>query len=820
MAHDLHTLTHLPTLEDLLRDEGLDGLLAALDDALARLPAEARARGGDGDGPEVSPRTLRILRTALQRDAGLLRDHPETLFQGLYNRLRWFDAPDAAAHFQEEQGPWSRPDAHLHALAEHWRRERAAQGTGRPWLESLLPLRDELEGVELALRHEAQVLQVAYSPTGDRLATGSWADERNVLVWDAATGERLLALDGHEGEIRALAWSPDGARLASGSRDHDARLWDARTGELLHAMTGQEGQVTAVAFSPDGQVLATGNLGWKVRLFDVASGEKERTFSGHMQSVLTLAFHPSGRWLASGSSDNTVRVWDVETGAEVARLEAETSVDSVAFSPDGEWLAFTDFDGIALAETRGWTRQGPLRGQGRYSSVTWLDAHRLGLLSFNRVEVLDARGGDVLHTHPYESDSHQRTASFQPGGTRFALSGADGRACVSDLTAPPPPTLRAGQRRVQGLWGHPGGRVVVARALRESVAIDSGGRVRPFPVDPEEAFGQPWRDSPDGARMAYPTRKFGRPPLLGVRVLDMEQLVPALDLTAPPLAASGTGHAPPLDERPVAFSPDGRRVAAVLEPGAVRVWHLPGGALAHTLRGPRGPIDLVDFTPDGAHVVASFPEESRLLVFSLASGARVLDTHVISNPTPAWAAARAAPLLAVGQDEGALELFDLSTGQGRTLRGGDSPIIGLGFTDDGTRVAACAMDWRVRVFDTRTGALLHELPHPSLAFAVALRDGLLVTRANDLHTRIFDLETGALRADLDGGSEPDDVTRGRFWELLSDGPVSFHSKLDPTTPLTWFEDSLEEVLILQDGLVVGRGQTVKDFLYVLRLHPA
>lgn len=813
MSHDLHTFTHFPTLEQRLRAGGVEGLLAALDDALARLSPDARVRAGEA-GPEFSPRTLRILRRAISLDAELLRAHPETLFQCLYNRLRWFDAPDAAAHFADEKGPWSEPGAHLYALAEHWRKERAAK-PGTPWLESLLPLRDELEGLKLALHHDAQVLQVAYSPTGDRLATGTWADRHNVQVWDAGTGQRLAVMEGHEGEVRDLAWSPDGSRLASGSRAHDARIWDARTGQLLHAMPRQEGQVTAVAFSPDGQVLATGNLGWKVRLFDAATGEKVRTLTGHQQSVLALAFHPSGRWLASGASDNTVRIWDSETGAQVARLEAGSSVEAVAFSPDGEWLAYTELDGIALAETRSWTRQPQTWGQGRYSSVSWLDNHRLGLLAFNRVEVLDARSGAVLHSRPYESDGHQRDVSFQPGSLHFALSGVDGRALVSGLDSPPPPTLRAGQRRVLNLWGSPEGRVAVARTRLDSIVIDSGGRVRPLPQDPEEAVTQPWRSSPDGTLMAYPTHTYEPPARRGVRLLDVERLVPVRDLSAAP-AASDTSPVF-LEKRPVAFSPDGQWVAASIEPGAVRVWRVLDGALVHTLRGPPGPVTLVDFTPDGSHVVAGSAENACLLVYALKSGARAFETEALLGPAPAYAAALQAPLIAVGQEGGTFELFDLATGARRSLRAGPAPVIGLGFTADGTRVAACCMDRHVRVFDAGTGALLHDLPHPSLAYTAAMRDGVLVTRSDDQTLRLFDLATGALQRALEGSAELEDITRRPLWELLGDGPVSFHRRLDPT-PLAWFQDSLEEVLILQDGLIVARGRTVKDFLYILKLH--
>ncbi len=38
-------------------------------------------------------------------------------------------------------------------------------------------------------------------------------------IWDSATGKELFALKGHAGGVTSVAFSPDGQRLASGSRD-------------------------------------------------------------------------------------------------------------------------------------------------------------------------------------------------------------------------------------------------------------------------------------------------------------------------------------------------------------------------------------------------------------------------------------------------------------------------------------------------------------------------------------------------------------------------------------------------------------------------
>ncbi len=68
-------------------------------------------------------------------------------------------------------------------------------------------------------------MSVAFSPDGQRLASGSW--DQTVRIWDSATGKELFALKGHAGRVTSVAFSPDGQRLASASRDGCIHLWEA-----------------------------------------------------------------------------------------------------------------------------------------------------------------------------------------------------------------------------------------------------------------------------------------------------------------------------------------------------------------------------------------------------------------------------------------------------------------------------------------------------------------------------------------------------------------------------------------------------------------
>jgi len=72
-------------------------------------------------------------------------------------------------------------------------------------------------------------------------------------LWDAVTGENVLAIEAHESPVTSISFSPDGKRLASASDDGTIRLWDTHTGIEMFRLAATS---KCVSFSPDGKRLA------------------------------------------------------------------------------------------------------------------------------------------------------------------------------------------------------------------------------------------------------------------------------------------------------------------------------------------------------------------------------------------------------------------------------------------------------------------------------------------------------------------------------------------------------------------------------------
>ncbi|MFO0880137.1 MAG: hypothetical protein U0840_22545 [Gemmataceae bacterium] len=229
-------------------------------------------------------------------------------------------------------------------------------------------------------------LVAAFSPRGDLLALYDGNDQRNVKLFDPATGKekRALKREGQPTPNGALAFSPDGRtllvggwhptslaryELSTGQLRQPARIQRSRSGmdaipgggpQLPGILVppgvaapngGMEDQMQAiriVAVAPDCRHLALAR-GNRIVLIVMATGKVVRTFEGADQPVTSVAFSPDGRWLTASGMDAVVRIWDARTGELRSSLEGHRGpINAANFSTDGTRLVTSSTDGTLL----------------------------------------------------------------------------------------------------------------------------------------------------------------------------------------------------------------------------------------------------------------------------------------------------------------------------------------------------------------------------------------------------------------------------------------------------------------------------------------
>ena len=560
----------------------------------------------------------------------------------------------------------------------------------------LIPDNREGEALRLAIQAVGAYTQLDEPPP----AAAREGLER-VLMDDAIVIDEGIVLDGHEGAVSAVVWSPRGDRLATASHDGTAIIWDSAGTRVATLDNGHTKPINALAYSDTGEFIATASDDKSTIIWN-ADGSRHRTLVSR-QRVTDVAFSPlSPLQFATAHWGGMFRIGTTDSDEWQFEVEGHDKLlQALVFAPDGTHLATASKDGAAKIwnATDGVQTAGPLEHEDYVLALAYSpEGATLATGSKDKsAHIWDASSGALLHTLVGHDDWVYALA-YSSDGSMLATGSYD-------------ETIR--------VWDAKTGALLMTLEGHES-------GVRDLEFSPKQ-----------GVHLLVSASKDTT-----LRLWDVDNR--RLDRTF-------IGH--DNETWKVAFSPDGSRLASASKDQSARIWELSTQAEFSVQRGHSGPIRSVSYSPEGARITTASQDMSAR-VWDPKNAQQLESFEIHESEQLAFGGGSAAPRLAAASKEGEIHIYDATTGQSLEIldrEGIDMPVVALTYSRDGSQLATGCGDYKARVWDPNTGALVAELDHGGSVYALAYSpDGKqLATGSYDTKVRIWDLgsESPAVLAD-------------------------------------------------------------------------
>jgi WD40 repeat protein/predicted Ser/Thr protein kinase len=532
-------------------------------------------------------------------------------------------------------------------------------------------------------------------------------------------GDQLATLTGHDRTVTCAAFSPEGNRLATGSMDGTAKIWEVANHNCLATLNVTTNAVWSVAFTPDGKYLMTGcnqqvefrdTDSWRVQthfpgqlaalsktgaflataqsspffwepagaisLWNWRTGQRLRRFE---QPGRALALSSDGQLLAVAGTNSGITVWDAATGKLAREWPTKSPVWALNFSPDGRRLLSTGWSSeVSVWQLDGHSPPQILSGHPlhAWSAVFSEDGATIATASSDQtVRLWDAatlEPKSILHGH----SSEVWCAAFSPDGKLLATGGKDRNVMLWPAAAAHPQDELPHDMDFRPAFS-PDGRwlVTVNPGSRNSRLWNAADRAL---ITPNLAEGrQIVGFSSDGKYVATFDSDN-----LSLKFWLPKGVAPEKQTALERVAANKAAFVYP------GMSPEQGFFFAIDATGLIQVWQTDTGHLLRAMKGPAPRIRNAVLSPQGRQIAVCVERENAARLYDCATGAeRLLAGH--RDFVSGLAFSPEGSTLATGSIDGTIRLWNVATGQTiASLPGHMQETTDVAFSPDGRTLAS------------------------------------------------------------------------------------------------------------------------------------
>jgi WD40 repeat protein/serine/threonine protein kinase len=547
-------------------------------------------------------------------------------------------------------------------------------------------------------------------------------------VFDVATGKQHVPIRAPSPLVN-LKLSADGRLLVGVGHDEHARVWDTSNGKELYDYRMIDPSARELDLSLDGKLLLASATTEGTLVVLYRAGQEKPTVLNEDKggyNRLQGAIAPDGQLAAVGVAGNYVECYDTNstTRKAVRELRTRGPVERIAFSPDGSQLAVGERTGLVTL----WRLPRPLlvpderpaaqvlmrtaAGQpvarnlkGHEAAIAALaftaDGRKVIAIAIDKTaRCWDL--GEQEEARVLKKGRQIDSLNYSPDGRYLVESSIFDGIRVHDLMTKDPPhllTTRPSRRAVfspdgRTIAGGPDHRVVLWDAKTGDL-LASLAEADPAERDPVNGFSNlgALAFSPDGRWLAA---GFGG---LYSWPRDVPQKVTVFDI------AQRTVHrtlATPTQVSAVAFSADGKLMAAAGHDGTVWLWDTSSWDEIACWRPAGTEYGSILFVSGGqaGDILATGSRSGRIDLWDVRTHALTRQLHGHIALVPFMAVSGDGRTLATASNDRSIKLWDSATGRElRTLNRENGWMMALAFSPDGSTLASGGENGVLRLWE-------------------------------------------------------------------------------------------------------------------------